>query len=75
MLTHVETSGELQKYWKLFEEADDRAREEAKKIERERRKLEMGSDYESEGEEYDDEDSEDQDEGSQMLSGVSARNF
>lgn len=68
----MESTGELQKYWKQFEEADDRARDEAKKIERERRKLELGSDYESDAE--DDEEVEDEDEesgqqeGSQILS-------
>jgi len=69
LLTHVESIGELQKYWKQFEEVDERARDESKKIERERRKLEMGSDYESEPEEYDDEeeDSGAQEEGSQVL--------
>lgn len=61
----MDETGELQKYWKHFEETDERAREEGKKIERERKKLELGSDYESDPEEYDGEDS--QDGGSQML--------
>lgn len=66
MLNHAEEIGEIQKYWKHFEETDERAREEGKRIEREKKKLELGSDYESEPEEYDDEES--QDEHSQILS-------
>ena len=70
LLTHAESTGELQKYWKQFEATDDRARDETKKIERERKKLEMGSDYESEGEDYDEEGEEsgEPEEASQVLS-------
>ena len=74
-MTHAEANKELAKYWKQVEEVNENARNETKKIEKERKKLEMGSDYESEPEEFeDDEEEEDEnggageaEEGSQLL--------
>ena len=40
-------SGELDKYWNIVEKQNDDARKAARRLEKERRKLEMGSDYES----------------------------
>eukprot|EP00347_Sterkiella_histriomuscorum_P016299 403353717 len=58
-------SGELDKYWSIVEKQNDDARRAARRLEKERRRLEMGSDYESsEGEQheyYDDEDYTDSD--------------
>ncbi|CDW89150.1 UNKNOWN [Stylonychia lemnae] len=47
-------SGELEKYWSIVEKQNDDARRAARRLEKERRRLEMGSDYESsEGEHHD----------------------
>ena len=47
LLDHVQKSGELAKYWKLIEDKSEEARKEARRVDKERKKLEMGSDYES----------------------------
>ena len=51
LLDHIQTSGELDRYWKVVEKQNDEARRAARRLEKERRRLEMGSDYESSGNE------------------------
>ena len=48
MFTYLQESDELQKYWKRIEDIDEHVRDERKKIDTERKKLELGSDYKSE---------------------------
>ncbi len=47
LLDHIQQSGELERYWKVVEKQNDEARRAARRLEKERRRLEMGSDYES----------------------------
>ena len=47
LLTHIQTSGELAKYWNAVDKENDEARKAARRVERERKRVEMGSDYES----------------------------
>ena len=51
MLKHIQTSGELTKYWSAVDKQNDEARKAARKVERERKKIEMGSDYQTSDEE------------------------
>lgn len=46
LLDHIQNSGELERYWAIVEKENDEARKVARRDEKERRKLEMGSDYE-----------------------------
>ena len=46
LLDHIQESGELERYWTIVEKENDEARKVARRLEKERRKLEMGSDYE-----------------------------
>ena len=63
LLDHIQESGELERYWNIVEKENEEARKAARKLEKERRRLEMGSDYEVSEDEEDDnrkaEDSED----------------
>lgn len=47
-------SGELENYWNIVEKQNDDARRAARRLEKERRRLEMGSDYESSEGEHND---------------------
>jgi len=47
LLTHIQTSGELAKYWNAVDKQNDEARKAARRVERERKRVEMGSEYES----------------------------
>ena len=56
LLDHIQESGELERYWNIVEKENDEARKAARKLEKERRRLEMGSDYEMSADEDDDDD-------------------
>ena len=56
LLDHMQESGELERYWNIVEKENDEARKAARKLEKERRRLEMGSDYEMSADEDDDDD-------------------
>ena len=63
LLDHIQESGELERYWNIVEKENEEARKAARKLEKERKRLEMGSDYEVSEDEEDevprkDEDSE-----------------
>lgn len=45
LLVHIEHSGELNKYWKAVDKKNDEARRAAKRDERDRRRIEQGSEY------------------------------
>jgi hypothetical protein len=45
----IQENGELDKYWQDMEKKNEEARRAARRLEKERRRLEMGSDYESSG--------------------------
>ena len=47
LLSHIQTSGELTKYWSAVDKQNADARKAAKKVERCRRRIWMGSEYES----------------------------
>ena len=47
MLEHIQVSGELNKYWNAVDKQNDEARKAARRVERERKRVEMGSEYES----------------------------
>ena len=51
LLDYIQKSGELDKYWSIVEKQNEEARKAARRLEKERRKLEMGSDYETSSEE------------------------
>ena len=67
LLTTINQNGELEKYWQEVEKKNEEARRAARRLEKERKRLEMGSDYETTGstdedgpdEFEDDEDSDD----------------
>lgn len=51
LLDFIESSGELSKYWKTVDQQNDEARKQARRVERARRRIECGSEYQtSEGE-------------------------
>ena len=56
LLDHIQESGELERYWNIVEKENDEARKAARKLEKERRRLEMGSDYEMSADDDDDEE-------------------
>ncbi len=56
LLDHIQESGELERYWNIVEKENDEARKAARKLEKERRRLEMGSDYEMSADEDDEDD-------------------
>ncbi len=56
LLDHIQESGELERYWNIVEKENEEARKAARKLEKERRRLEMGSDYEMSADEDEDED-------------------
>mmetsp|Transcript_10518 Transcript_10518/g.7855 ORF Transcript_10518/g.7855 Transcript_10518/m.7855 type:complete len:130 (+) Transcript_10518:91-480(+) len=66
LLDYINDSGELEKYWSIVERKNDDARRAARRLEKDRKRVEMGSDYESsEGEEeeadyYDSEEEEEE---------------
>ena len=47
LLHHIQHTGELEKYWKDMDQKNIDARLAAKRKERERRRIEMGSQYET----------------------------
>ena len=47
----IQENGELEKYWVVVEKENEAARRNARKQSRDRKRLEMGSDYESSGHE------------------------
>ena len=53
LLDHIQESGELERYWTIVEKENEEARRAARKLEKERRRLEMGSDYEMSADEDD----------------------
>lgn len=50
LLEHIQSSGELNKYWNAVDKQNDEARKAARRVERERKRVEMGSEYESSSE-------------------------
>jgi hypothetical protein len=56
LLDYIHESGELERYWSVVEKQNEEARKAARRLEKERRKLEMGSDYETSSEEEADDD-------------------
>ena len=46
LLDHIQASGELERYWSVVEKENEEARKAARRLEKERKRLEMGSDYE-----------------------------
>ena len=61
LLDHIQSSGELERYWLIVEKENEEARKAARKLEKERRRLEMGSDYEVSPDEDEDGDEFDPD--------------
>ena len=55
LLDHIQESGELERYWIIVEKENEEARRAARRLEKERRRLEMGSDYEMSEDEEDQE--------------------
>ena len=53
LLDHIQESGELERYWIIVEKENEEARRAARRLEKERRRLEMGSDYEMSEDEQD----------------------
>lgn len=51
LLENIQANGELQNYWQAVEKQNDDARKAARKVEKERKRLELGSDYQSSSEE------------------------
>ena len=47
LISHIQQSGELDKYWERVNELNNEARKAARKVEKQRQKIERGSDYES----------------------------
>ena len=47
LLEHIQVSGELNKYWNAVDKQNDEARKAARRVERERKRVEMGSEYQS----------------------------
>jgi hypothetical protein len=45
LLEHIQSSGELNRYWSAVDKQNDEARKAARRVERERKRLEMGSEY------------------------------
>jgi hypothetical protein len=48
-VNEIHENGELEKYWLEAEKKNEVARRSARKLEKERKRLEMGSDYETTG--------------------------
>jgi hypothetical protein len=51
LLEHIQTCGELNRYWSAVDKQNDEARKAARRVERERKRLEMGSEYNDSSEE------------------------
>ena len=51
LIEYIQTSGELEKYWSAVDQQNNDARKAARKVEKERKRIEMGSDYNSSDEE------------------------
>lgn len=51
LLEHIQSSGELNRYWSAVDKQNDEARKAARRVERERKRLEMGSEYNETSEE------------------------
>ena len=45
LIDYIQTSGELEKYWTEVDQQNNDARKAARKLEKERKKIEMGSDF------------------------------
>ena len=58
----IHENGELEKYWSEVEKQNEDARRAARRLEKERRKLELGSDYEESGSDHDDQTIQEQEE-------------
>jgi hypothetical protein len=57
LLDYIQESGELEHYWSVVEKKNDEARKIARRLEKERKRLELGSDYNSsDGEDDGDDD-------------------
>ncbi len=56
LLDFIHESGELEKYWAVVEKQNEDARKAARRLQKDRRRLEMGSDYESSVDEEDNDD-------------------
>ena len=49
LITHIQDSGELDKYWLRVDNINHQARKEARKLEKQRKKILMGDEYVSSG--------------------------
>ena len=49
LITHIQESGELDKYWLKVDNINIQARKEARKLEKQRKKILMGDEYVSSG--------------------------
>jgi hypothetical protein len=72
LLSTINDNGELEKYWAEVEKKNEEARRAARRLEKERKRLEMGSDYETTGStdedgpgDYEDDDLDSDDYGSE----------
>ena len=45
LLDYIQQSGELDLYWSVVEKKNEEARKAARRLEKERKRLELGSDY------------------------------
>ena len=45
LLDYINDSGELEKYWSIVEKKNEEARKAARRLEKDRKRIEMGSDY------------------------------
>ena len=52
LVDEIHANGQLEKYWQEAEKKNEVARRAARRLEKERRKLELGSDYESSQDEF-----------------------
>ena len=49
LIEHITATGELEKYWQSVEKENDQAKWEARKVEKQRKRVEMGDAYISSG--------------------------
>ena len=47
LIDYIQTSGELEKYWSAVDQQNNDARKAARRVEKERKKIEMASDYQT----------------------------
>ena len=51
LIEHITATGELEKFWNAVDKENDIARYEARKLERQRKRIEMGDEYQESDEE------------------------